>query len=177
MRRFVLLLSIVAAVLLSSAVMLWRPPAAAQDATPAGVDALATHPVVGVWDSSSSGPEGEPFPFIAIFHGDGTYQEIYPWGTIITGVWEPTGARTAEVTAINYEIVDERMARGEARFTAEVDATGDTIATDGTFVSRFEDGSIDVAAGGPSPGTRLGVLPVLPLAELTGTPAAGTPAP
>ena len=90
-------------------------------------------------------------------------------------MWEPTGERTAEATAYNYFLVDDRLVRGEGRFTAEVDETGNAIVTDGTFVSRFEDGSIEFAAGGPSDGTRLVVLPVLPLETLVGTPAAGTP--
>ncbi len=54
----------------------------------------------------------------------------------------------------------------------EVDETGNAIATDGTFVNRFEDGSVELAVEGPAPGTRLAVLPVVPLAELVpgGTP-------
>jgi hypothetical protein len=103
--------------------------------------------------------------------------EIYPWGAIFIGVWQPTGERTAEATAYNYFLVDDKLVSGEGRFTAEVDATGNAISTDGTFVSRFEDGSIEFAAGGPSAGTRLAVLPVLPLETLVGTPAAGTPVP
>jgi hypothetical protein len=67
--------------------------------------------------------------------------------------------------------------RGEGRLTAEVDEAGNAISTDGTFVSRFEDGSIEFATGGPSPGTRLEVLPVLPLETLVGTPVAATPVP
>jgi hypothetical protein len=173
MRRLFVLLFAVS--LLSSAVTISLSPTAAQDASPTGMAATTAHPVVGVWDSTG-GLEGETFPFLAIFHADGTYMEIYPWGTILMGVWRPTGERTAEATAVTYELIDDRMARGEARFTAEVDQTGNTLYTDGTFVSRFEDGSINLAAGGPSPGTRLSVLPVLPLETLTGTPAAATPA-
>jgi hypothetical protein len=175
MRRVALLLSAVVVVLLVSAVVVSRPPAVAHEATPTGIGELATHPVVGVWDSTGE-LDGDTFRFLAIFHADGTYMEIYPWGAILNGVWQPTGARTAEATAVNYFLVDDRLVRGEGRFTAEVDETGDTISTDGTFVSRFEDGSIEFVAGGPSPGTRLEVLPVLPLEELTGTPVAATPA-
>src|SRR3712207_264030 len=89
---------------LSAAVVRSRLPAAAQEATPTGMVDMATHPVVGVWDSTG-GLEGETFPFLAIFRADGTYMEIYPWGAILTGVWRPTGERTAEVTAVNYEYV------------------------------------------------------------------------
>jgi hypothetical protein len=172
MRRFMVSLAVVVVVLLSSADAISRPSAMAQEATPTGMAAMAEHPVVGVWDSTSE-LAGNTFSFLAIFHGDGTYMEIYPWGTVIIGVWRPTGERSAEATAVVYEYIDDRLARGEGRFTAEVDETGNAISTDGTFVSRFEDdGSIDLAVGGPSPGTRLEVLPVVPLSELVpgGTP-------
>jgi hypothetical protein len=66
-----------------------------------------------------------------------------------------------------------------------VDETGQTINTNGTFVGIFEDGSIDLAVEGPTPGVRLGILPVVPLAQLVpgGTPVvpadltAATPTP
>jgi hypothetical protein len=54
-----------------------------------------------------------------------------------------------------------------------VDETGNAIDTDGPFVARYvDDGSIDLAIEGPAPGTRLEVLPVVPLSELVpgGTP-------
>ena len=172
MGRFVVLLFVI--VVLGTAVATFGTTAIAQEATPAGMAAMAAHPVVGGWDFTGE-VEGETFPFLGIFHADGTYLEIYPWGAIFFGVWEPTGERTAEATAYNYFLVDDRLVRGEGRFTAEVDETGNAIVTDGTFVSRFEDGSIEFAAGGPSDGTRLEVLPVLPLETLVGTPAAGTP--
>jgi hypothetical protein len=176
MRRFSVLLSAVIVVLLSSAVMLSRPPAAAQEATPAGIAAMATHPVVGTWEMTGELGD-DTFPFMAIFHGDGTYMEIYPWGSIFFGVWKPTGERTADGTSVGYGLVDDRLERGEGRWTAEVDETGNAIFTDGTFVNRFQDdGSVQLAVEGPSPGIRLEVLPVLPLEELTGTPVAATPA-
>jgi hypothetical protein len=177
MHRVTVLLMVVAVVLLSSAVMLSRPPAAAQEATPAGMADMATHPVVGTWEMSSELPDFT-FPFLAIFHADGTYLERYPWGAVFFGVWKPTGERTAEGTVYAHEFIDDRLARAEGRFTVEVDASGNAIATDGTFINRFQDdGSIELAVEGPSPGVRLEVLPVLPLEELTGTPAAGTPVP
>ena len=186
MRRFIVSLSLAVVVLLS--LVASGINTQAQDATPAAMETMttmATHPVVGVWDSTGSIADNT-FPFLAIFHGDGTYQEVYPWGAINTGVWKPTGERTAEVTAIVYEYIEDRLARGETRFSAEVDETGNSIDTDGSFVSRFEDGSVDMAVEGPSPGTRLTVLPVVPFSELVpgGTPvipaeltAEATPAP
>jgi len=170
MRRFSILLSVV--VLLGSAVMLSRLPTAAQEATPTEMAAMATHPVVGTWEMTAE-LAGNTFPFLAIFHADGTYLERYPWGAVFFGVWKPTGDRTAEGTVVAHEFIDDRLTRGEGRFTVEVDASGNTIDTDGTFVNRFEDdGSIDLAVAGPSPGTRLEVQPVVPLSELVpgGTP-------
>ena len=145
----------------------------AQDSTPAAMTAMTTHPVVGTWEMTGQITEGDTFPFLAIFHGDGTYMEIYPWGSVFVGVWKPTGERTAEGTSVAYEFVDDRLLRGEGRWIAEVDETGNAIDTDGPFVARYvDDGSIDLAIEGPAPGTRLAVLPVVPLSELVpgGTP-------
>jgi hypothetical protein len=186
MRRFTVLLSVVAVVLLSSAVMLSRLHVAAQEATPAGIATMATHPVVGTWEMTTE-LAGNTFPFLAIFHADGTYLERYPWGAVFFGVWKPTGERTAEGTVYAHEFIDDRLTRAEGRFTVEVDETGNAMDTNGTFVNRFvDDGSIDLAVEGPSPGTRLEVLPVVPLSDLVpgGTPvvpaeltAEATPAP
>ena len=62
----------------------------------------------------------------------------------------------------------------------EVDETGQAMTFTGTFVSLFEDGSIDMAVEAPATATRSEVLPLVPL----GTPvlppdmaAAGTPTP
>ena len=130
------------------------------------------HPVVGTWELTGELGE-ETFPYLAMFHADGTYLEIYPWGPIFFGVWKPTGERTAEGLTLGYGIADDRLERGEGRWTAEVDATGNAIHTNGPFVSRFvDDGSITLAVEGPVSGTRIEVLPVVPLAELVpeGTP-------
>src|SRR5919106_767284 len=125
MRRFSMLLSVVVVVLLGSAVVLSRPAASAQEATPTGMAATSTHPVVGTWEL------------------------------------------TAEGTIVAYEYVDDRLLRGEGRWTAEVDETGNAIDTNGPFVARFvDDGSVDLAVEGPVPGTRLDVPPVVPLSDL-----------
>jgi hypothetical protein len=74
MQRFSILLSAVVIVLLGSDVVLSRLPASAQDATPTGMAAMATHPVVGTWEMTTE-LTGNTFPFLAIFHADGTYLE------------------------------------------------------------------------------------------------------
>jgi hypothetical protein len=151
----------------------------AQEATPdtTAMMAMATHPVVGEWRVINELGEGITFPSLAIFHADGTYIEDYPdAGSYSMGVWKPTGERTAAVTVYQVYTIDDKLANGEGRWTAEVDETGNELRTAGTFVGTFEDGSIDIAVewsadDGP-PATRLGVLPVVPLSELVpgGTP-------
>lgn len=172
MRRFAVFLSAVVVMVLTSAVVLSRPPAAAQEATPAAMAAMATHPVVGTWELTGE-VAGNTFPILATFHAGGTYQEVFPWGAIAVGVWKPTGERTAEGTIVIYEYIDDRLLRGEGRWWAEVDETGNAIHSDGPFVARYvDDQTIDLAIEGPVSGTRIEVLPVVPLAELVpgGTP-------
>src|SRR3712207_175455 len=113
--------------------------------------AMATHPVVGTWEMTGRMTD-DTVPFLAVFHADGTYLEIYPWGTIFFGVWKSTGERTAEGTTVGYEFVDDRLVRGEGRWTAEVDETGIAIDTDGHFVARHVDvGTVHLAIEGPAP--------------------------
>jgi hypothetical protein len=145
-------------------------------------DAMASHPLVGGWrlDNASFTGDGESFPSVAIFDSDGTYIEVLPWGAILLGVWEPTGERTANLTFVLNEIIDDKMVQGEGRTTIEVDESGNTMSLIGTFISLFDDGTVDMAVESPSTGTRLEALPMVPLGtpvlppDLTGeaTPAA-----
>ena len=72
-------------------------PVAAQD----DAAALATHPLVGLWQYNSAEPEQAPDWFVEIFHADGTYAV---WGGLsigaAQGLWRPTGARTAEMLLV-----------------------------------------------------------------------------
>jgi YD repeat-containing protein len=174
MRRFVVSLSVVVVLLLGLLAITTGTNTRAQEVTPdtTAMMAMATHPVVGTWELTGELPDFT-FPILATFHADGTYQEVYPWGAIFIGAWQPTGVHTAEGIIVGYEYVDDRLLRGEGRWTAEVDATGNAIHTDGPFVARYvDDDSIDLAVEGPSDGTRLEILPVVSLAELVplGTP-------
>ncbi|MFN8593128.1 MAG: hypothetical protein U0031_16860 [Thermomicrobiales bacterium] len=152
------------------------PRAGAADVTPA---ATATHPVVGLWRTVVSNTGDEPFASYSTFHADGTYSEVLPDGIVISGVWQPIGERTAEVTLYVYFSIDDRLVLGEGRLTAEVDETGNALVEDGTLVGHYEDGSLAIAIESPATGVRLTVLPVEPL----GTPvlpdesAAGTATP
>ncbi len=166
MRGLSVLLAVVAVVVLGMAVLIRQPTTVAQAATPTSMAAMAQHPVVGMWEMTGQDWD-ETFPFLAIFHADGTYLAIYPWGRIFFGVWKSTGARTAEGTTVGYEVVDDRLVRGEGRWSAQVDETGNAIATDGYFVARYVDeGTLHWVIEGPAPGTRVEVLPVVPLADL-----------
>jgi hypothetical protein len=150
-------------------------PADAQDAT------MANHPVVGGWKfvNESFTGDGESFPSVGIFHADGTYTEVLPWGAVLVGVWEPTGERTANLLFLVNDIIDDKIVQGEGRTTIEVDETGNSMSLIGNFISLYEDGTVDMAVESPSTGTRLKALPMVPL----GTPvippdvaaASGTP--
>jgi hypothetical protein len=172
MRRFTFLLSFLPVIVLGVAVAASRPVAVAQEATPPSMAATATHPVVGVWEFANDLGGGITFPSIGTFHADGTYLEVLPDGSLLVGVWRPTGERTADLTVYSHYVINDKLANGEGRSRVEVDATGNAITTSGPFVGRFEDGSIDIAVEGTTPGARLGVLPVVPLAQLVpgGTP-------
>jgi hypothetical protein len=160
-------------------------PASAQTATPSAAS-MSAHPVVGVWRMTNDLGGGVVFPSLAMFHADGTYIEDFPDAESFSmGLWQPTGERTVIATIYQVYLINDKLAHGEGRFTADVDETGQTINTNGTFVGIFEDGSIDLAVEGPTPGVRLGILPVVPLAQLVpgGTPVvpadltAATPTP
>ena len=69
---------------------------------------MASHPAVGGWDMTGE-VDVDTFSCLAIFHADGTYMEIYPWGAILVGVWQPTGKRAADGTAVNYFLVDDKL--------------------------------------------------------------------
>jgi hypothetical protein len=149
--------------------------ATAQAATPA---ALAAHPVVGMWRTVVSNTGAPPSTSLTTFHADGTYLEVVQDGPIVTGLWQPSGERTATVTAYVFFAIDDRPVEGEVRLTIEVDETGNALTEEGTVVGFYQDGSVALAVESPATGTRLEVLPVEPL----GTPvlppedaAAGTP--
>jgi hypothetical protein len=179
MRRFAVLLSAVV-VMLGSVVVLSRPPAVAQGATPSSMSAMAAHPIVGVWRTTVSNQGDTPFSSLSTFHADGTYTEVLPEGLVLTGLWQPTGERSAAVTGYLNYFIGDRLVEGAVRFTAEVDGTGNALTEAGTFIGLYEDGSVAIAVESPATGTRLEVLPVEPL----GTPvlppdmaAASTPTP
>lgn len=167
---------IAAIVLLLMAVFTLGPQVAAQDTD---ASAMATHPVVGVWRTAVSNTGDTPFTSFSTFHADGSYLEVLPDGTICSGVWRPTGERTADVTLYVYFSIDDRLVLGEGRLAVEVDETGNALTEAGTVVGHYEDGSLAIAIESPATGIRLEVLPVEPLGTpvVPGMETPGTPAP
>jgi hypothetical protein len=116
--------------------------ATAQEATP---NAMATHPIVGVWlNMNATVP---PSPSVSIFGADGSVESINPvnykdtergvvYASDLVGTWEPTGPRSIHLTSISME------SDGDANFTGtftldaypEVSEDGQTWTDDGTQV-------------------------------------------
>jgi hypothetical protein len=112
--------------------------------TASAQDAMATHPVVGLWRFTTDLGGGITIASLAMFHADGTYIEDFPdAGSFSMGVWEPTGPRTATFTFYQVYTIDDKLVEGVGRSTAEVDETGNGIFTTGSFVGTFEDGTIE----------------------------------
>lgn len=161
------------AMLVSVFVVLGSLLAYARDNPATAQDAMAPHPVVGAWRVENDLGGGDILVSYGIFHPDGSYIEALDNGLISIGVWQPTGERTADLTVFNQYVIDGQIVQGEGRLAIEVDETGNSQTAPGTFVGSFPDGTIDIALETQSPGTRLEVLPVVPLDTLV--PA--TPAP
>jgi hypothetical protein len=179
MARFALPGSVVILALFG-VVLLAHPAAGAQDATPASMPSRATHPVVGTWTLVNTTADGTVYPSVAVFHPDGAYLEVLPWGAPLLGVWAPTGAGTAVVTQVVNTLVNDRLLLGQGRAVVEVDATGTTLTWHGVFVNQFANGTLESGDAVVSRGTRLTAEPMLPLAALAATPRpfpAATPGP
>ena len=180
MARFALLLSLIVAVMLGGAADRSWPMAGAQEATPAVRPSLATHPVVGTWTLVNKTSDGDVYPSVAVFHPDGTYMEVLPWGSPLLGVWAPTGARSVVVTQVVTALVNDRLLLGQGRAVVAVEATGTTLTWQGVFVNQFANGTLESGDAVVSRGTRLVAAPMLSLAALAATPPpfpAATPVP
>jgi hypothetical protein len=174
MRRFAVLLSAVVVVLLGSGIVISRLPVAAQEATPTGMATMASHPVVGSWRWTND-PQ-DPFPYTyAIFHDDGTYQEVGGHDTAI-GVWQPTGERTAEIASVFQDInpFSDAYEPGTltVRATVEVNEAGDAATATYSGEVRAPDGALVFQSG-----QLEATLTRLTVASLgsQGTPVAATP--
>jgi len=177
MRRFVTFASVLAVLLLGLVATVGQRTAA-QEATPdtTAMMAMADHPIVGAWrwDNNPANP-GVDLTY-AIFHADGTYIEPTPGGANI-GTWEPTGPRTALLTALvvfdldQDATTDDPPGTGILRLAAEVDEAGETITAPFTFEVLDATGATVFTGDFEAIGTRIAVEPMVPF----GTPVAGTP--
>jgi hypothetical protein len=174
MHRFSSALSVVALVLFGLVAPMSRG-VSAQEATPS---AMATHPIIGAWSFVDPlVPDNRNY---GVFHADGTYTGISPYGGPGIGVWRPTGERSLELTIILFDLDPDPsvFAMGTAintnAFTVSEDGMSFSgpysvqgIAPDGTEVFAFRDPAAQWE------GTRLEVQPMLPI----GISDAGTPTP
>ncbi len=123
---------------------------------------------------------GETFPFLAIFHADGTYVEDYPDASSFSlGLWRPTGERTADLRYRQLYVWEDRLVEAEARVAVEVGEAGDALDGRVVYVARYvDDGTIDYTYEATRPGTRVDPAPLVPLATLIAeTEPQATPVP
>ena len=153
-------------------------PITMRGVTPAGAQGVSTsgHPLVGGWVLDLKVQStGEP-PLYLLFHADGTWLLATQFFGDGVGVWQATGARTADATLIiqdlnsdPYQIVPGTQT---ARFSIEVGTTGDVFTARWEAEGRWPDGTLASSDGGTAQGTRLTVdrLPA-PASPVASTPA------
>src|SRR5918994_2063594 len=172
MRRIVVLISVIVAVLVSMVVWGPRPAAIAEEAPPT---ATVDHPVIGAWWTANDAPGPGVETAYAVFHADGTYLEVDPNIGVGVGVWRATGERSAELTYVFQDIDPEPATTAPGTVTVRqavtVETAGDAFTAPLTVEVQIPDGTVVFSAAYTARGTRLQVEPMLPL----GTPAAGTP--
>jgi hypothetical protein len=182
MPRVPLLVAVLALALLAG-VAVARP--VAQEATPAP---LAEHPLVGAWRIVPD-PPGPPLVLI-VYHADGTLTYSAPSGspapegapfavafdTPAYGAWEPTGPRSAVLTAYAIETDEAGNFLGTLGFhgTVELDESLDAY----RFVGVVEPADPGGAVAGTFPVSTSATRITVDRARAAGeAPPAGTPAP
>ena len=169
MRR-VLLLLLVAASLRGGAFHATRT-ASAQTAiprvtSPSGQPAATQHPIVGAWRLDYDPAHPDTRIAYAIFHADGTYEEVSNGAGTAVGVWEATGERSVAVTYIAQDVAGDPSDPGErtVRLRADVRPSGNVITATFAFVARTSHGT-KLDHGGPfaAQGTRITIAPLSPL--------------
>jgi hypothetical protein len=179
MRRFAVLASVIAAMLLGLLALQAQPVTIAQEATPA---AMGGHPLVGTWllDTNTADPANGPE--VTIFTADGAYISVDAEGFPNHGVWEATGERTAALTIVSPGMEEEGVFAGTfmVRASVEVDETGDSftaqytgefVTPDGTETGEYGPGSASATRIAVEPmGTPAGPIEVLFQDEAAATP-------
>ncbi len=167
MRRFSVLVSLVAVALLALAAATRPPVMRAQDATP-GV--TAGHPLVGTWIIDSQVDNATDPPSVTAFGADGIAIDTGADGAS-AGLWEVTGPRTATLTLAG--VFEEEGFGGTffIRADVEIDEAGETFTSPYTYTVVAADGTVVETGQAMARGTRLRI----PAAEAVGTPLAGFP--
>ena len=159
-------------------------PAAAQDATPTASE----HPLVGAWRIVPD-PPGPPLVLI-VYHADGTLTFSAPSGvpappgapfavafdTPAYGAWEPTGPRSAALSALAIETDEAGTFLGTLAFhgTVQIEESLDAYAFTGVVEPTDPAGAVTGTFPVSTRATRISVD--LARAQ-SGTVAAGTPVP
>jgi hypothetical protein len=105
--------------------------------TGAGVQAqdenAGDHPILGAWIVDSTPGTGEDEPELITFHAEGSLRSVGPEGAAV-GSWEPTGERSADVTAVS-SVTDPTTGAfvGLLRFRGSVEVSEDGQSLTGTF--------------------------------------------
>jgi hypothetical protein len=185
MRRFHVLLSIVAVVLLGILALHAQPVVVAQAATPTTMNG---HPLVGTWLLDTDADDPANAPEVTVFTADGAYISVDAEGFPSLGVWEARGERSATLTIVSPGLEEEEEDGAFAgtfmvRATIDVDESGDAftaqytcefVAPDGTGTGEYGPGTaMATRVAVEAMGTPVGPLEALFEAE----EAAATPAP
>jgi hypothetical protein len=165
MRRFSLLVSLLAVVLIGLVAAGGRSTIAQDAATPA---AMAGHPLIGTWIVTD--PTGSPS--VTAFTADGIMldTEVGGGGSGV-GTWEATGERTAAFTLVIPIADPQFQAVIVIRGTVEIDAAGDTATVPYSITGVGSDGAVVFTDEGQVTAARLPVEPI----GAVGTPLAGFP--
>lgn len=139
------------------------------------------HPLVGLWQVSAE-PPGPAFG-LALYHADGTLQFATPApapgisgepGSLLFqmpayGVWQPTGARTAEMLGIHMNSDETGAFTDTLTFFAEVEVSesGDDYTLKGSFEIADPAGAVLVSDVATTQGQRVGIRLVGPAATPT----------
>jgi len=150
MRRFPVV-SLVVVVLLGVLLASGRTLVAAQ-----GAD-YADHPLVGTWTLVVDGEA----PEMVVFSAGGGYVDVDNEGTVLLGVWEPTGDSTANLTITAHT----KDGSYRIRASIEVAADGQTFTAAYTFELLDEKTGEGMGEYGPGSGTATRLV-----AEGPGTP-------
>ena len=168
MRRTLVLVALVAAVLAVAVGVGRSAGTATQQATPA---APARHPLVGTWIVDPEPDDPTNPPSFDVYMADGTAINVGSEGAT-AGAWEATGPRTATVTFVGLFGGPGSGAVFIIRANVEVDEAGQIFTAPHSFTLVAADGTVLAAAqGGAARGTRITAEP----AEAVGTPLAGLP--